>query len=123
MYDLFHNEVMNIFLFQFVTIAIINGCNSIEQIHDDILTECIGLHVKIKLHSIRDDLLSIERYIRNMPPVFTAVGFFRINRGLYSTFCSVLVTYFVIIIQFNSVSISNSASSGVIHRNLTNKTD
>lgn len=92
-------------MFQIFSISIINGCEKIEQKHSDLLWECSRLQTEIKNEEVRKDLQNVENFIRNLPPVFTAAGFFRINQGLFSSLCSALVTYLIVIIQFNTVNV------------------
>lgn len=92
-------------LFQMFTISIIKGCDKIEKKHADLLWECSRLQVEINNESVRNDLHNVEDYIRNLPPVFTAAGFFRLNQRLFSSLSSALVTYVIVIIQFNTVGV------------------
>lgn len=79
------------------------------------------MHIEIKNDLKRDDLQRVENYIRNMPPVFTAAGFFQLNQGLFATFCSVFVSYFIIVIQFSTVADAPSTmNSDVATMNLSN---
>lgn len=99
-------------------INIINGCDRIEKKYNDLLCECCHLQVEIKNDLMRNELQTVENFIRKLPPVFTAAGFFRINQGLYSSLCSTLVSYLIVIIQFNSVNVGSTntnCSQNVMH--------
>lgn len=118
--SLWCTEDLLFILFQVFAISIINGCDKIEQKYLFLLSECSELHIKIKEDSRRDDLQSVENYVRNLPPVFTAAGFFQLNQRLLSSFCSTSVTYIIIFIQFAIVGIGElKASSGLLNLNLT----
>lgn len=114
-----HEKLIFFLLFQIFTIIIINGCGRIEEIYSDIISECYYLDIEIKSESVRNDLKTIENCIRNVPPVFTAAGFFRLNQGLFSTFCSILVTYFIIIIQFNNANDDSTPAKFDLATNLS----
>lgn len=102
------NLYLCIQLFQIFSIRIINGCDKIEKKYTDLLFECSHWRVEIKDESLRNELQSVENYIRNLPPVFSAAGFFQLNQGLYSSICSALVTYFIVIIQFSQANVKNN---------------
>lgn len=74
------------------------------------LLECFKLHTQVKDKSARDDLHLFENYVRKFPPVLTAADVFQLNQGLYSAFCSALVTYLIVLIQFNAVNIGSNYS-------------
>lgn len=71
--------------------------------HGQLLSKCFKLHIEINNESDQDDLQRIERYFRKYPPIFTAAGYFQMNQGLFSSFCSEVVTYIIIIVQLISV--------------------
>lgn len=96
---------------QVFSISIINGCDRVERKYFDLLYECSQLQIEIKEDAFRNDLLLFENFVRNQPPVFTAAGFFRLNKGLYSSLCSALVTYLIVIIQFNTVNAGHSVTN------------
>lgn len=114
------------FFFQIFSTIIISGCCKVHQKYSELLTECFHLHINIIKDSVRNDLQLVENYVRNMPPIFTAAGFFQLNQGLYSSFCSAAVTYLIVIIQFTNVSVGSFDSNGSEHtvhvpkKNLTN---
>lgn len=110
-FKLFITFIENDVLLQIFVITIINGCSRIETKYSEILVYCSHLQIKIREKLLRKELQSVENYIRNSPPVFTAAGFFRLNQGLFSTFCSVIVTYFIIILQFNNENDSPTTQS------------
>lgn len=83
---------------------IINGCSRIEEMYVNLLSELAHLQAARQLTSFQSNLFMLESCIRNNPPVFTAAGFFKINQSLYSSICSELVTYIIVIIQFNNVN-------------------
>lgn len=95
----------NLFLFQAFSTSIIVGCNRIEMKHAKLLSTCHHLHVKIRNDFIRNDLQSVTDYIKDLPPVITAAGFFQVNLKLFSSFFSILITYMIIIIQFSSIKL------------------
>lgn len=82
-----------------------------EKKYFELLSECTHLQVEIKKDTIRDDILLFENFVRNQPPILTAAGFFRLNQGLYSSVCSALVTYLIVIIQFNNVNVGYNTAN------------
>lgn len=92
-----------------------------EGKYKELLMGCSTLHVKIKDDEVRKDLESVENYYRKLSPVFTAAGFFQLNQGLFSTFCSAIVSYLIIIIQFKNgnIGVSYTNSSNILHENLS----
>lgn len=88
-----------------MSIYIINGCCRVENKYNNLLMECASLHMKITNEEVRKDFESLEIYYRNSRPVFSAAGFFHLNQELFSTFCSAIVSYLIIIIQLRSVDV------------------
>lgn len=67
------------------------------------------MHTQITNESEREDLLQVEYLIENYPPVFTAAGFFQLNQRLFSSFCSVVVTYIIVIFQYISGNMESNS--------------
>lgn len=91
---------------QIFAVIIINGCNDIELKHAKLLSSCYALHIKVNNNFSRNDLIEIMDYIKDQAPVFTADGYFQLNRKLISSFCQIVITYLIVIFQFSSQNCS-----------------
>lgn len=80
--------------------AIIAGCDGIERQHNKLLSACNFIQSEIEDLRLRTEIRILSDFIRDLPPKFSAGGFFEINRNIISAFLSALVSYLIIIIQF-----------------------
>lgn len=61
---------------------------------------CYELQSKTIDNFVRDKLINLTNYIKELPPKITAFGFFDVNQAIFSSIISTLVAYIVIILQF-----------------------
>nr|CAI5826274.1 unnamed protein product [Callosobruchus analis] len=79
------------------------SCDSVEDCGMEIVKSCYDLHHKAKYDLIKERLLLLLMYAKRWRPICSVAGICHMNKGLMVTVLSTVVTYFVVIIQFNSV--------------------
>nr|ALR72586.1 putative gustatory receptor GR9 [Colaphellus bowringi] len=78
------------------------SCDGVERCADRIVTTCYMNLDILEKSPIREEILSFTEYVEQLTPVFSAVGFFQVNQKVLSSLFSAVISYFIIIIQFNS---------------------
>ncbi|XP_074028945.1 uncharacterized protein [Leptinotarsa decemlineata] len=88
-------------LYSLSTVAIVMACNGVEKTGRNIVTICYLSHHVLEKSPIRDEILSFADFAEHLIPQFSAAGFFQVNQKVLSSVFSAVITYFIIIIQFN----------------------
>ncbi|KAJ8947992.1 hypothetical protein NQ314_008508 [Rhamnusium bicolor] len=85
-------------------VMIIFSCDlAIKEIHK-LLTNCYRVEEMLPLNSKeKEELRSLRSLIKDKRPSFTAAEFFQIKRSTLLSIFATTTTYFIIIIQFNSL--------------------
>lgn len=91
-----------IFVFQIATASMIQECDKVEKCFSKILVTCNYLQTQIVDPKLRQELIILSNFIKDLFPKFTAAGFFQLNKGLFSSLLSALVSYLIILIQFKA---------------------
>ncbi|KAG5878404.1 hypothetical protein JTB14_029677 [Gonioctena quinquepunctata] len=65
------------------------------------------LHESSENMLVRDQLMLLADYAEQWKPTFTAGGFYDVNQSCISSIFSAIITYLVIIIQFNMVLVDD----------------
>uniref|UniRef100_A0A6P7G3L3 Gustatory and pheromone receptor 39a-like n=1 Tax=Diabrotica virgifera virgifera TaxID=50390 RepID=A0A6P7G3L3_DIAVI len=84
-------------------LSLIMSCNSVEVNGQSFIKTCYLLHETVEEQEEKDHLLLLAKYGQLWRPIFTAAGFYDVNQSSLSSIFSALITYLVIIIQFNMV--------------------
>ncbi|KAG5878405.1 hypothetical protein JTB14_029678 [Gonioctena quinquepunctata] len=91
------------------------ACDSVEQSGKQIIKTCFILHESSENLLVRDQLMILATYAKQWKPTFTAGGFFDVNQSCISSIFSAIITYLVIIIQFNMVLVDDGPYSLTIN--------
>ncbi|XP_056631925.1 uncharacterized protein LOC130442002 [Diorhabda sublineata] len=83
------------------TIAIVISCDRVEKTARRIVSACYLKPGLLDRTPIRDDIIFFAEFTEKLIPSFSAAGFFQINQNILSTLFSAIITYLIIIIQFN----------------------
>lgn len=75
-------------------------CDVVENQGKRIMKSCYLLHESCEEENIQKQLLTFAMYAEKWRPVFTAGGFYDINRTCLATIFTSIMTYLVIIFQF-----------------------
>lgn len=84
------------------TTAIVMSCDAVEQTGDNCITTCYILQTKLRKSPLRSELLFLALYVEKLKPKFSAAGFYQVNQLILAGIFSVVITYAIICIQFNS---------------------
>lgn len=81
------------------------SCDVIEKSSTKTIKICYNYYDgSSKDDVIYDDLFAVAKFLEGIKPVFTAAGFYSINRGTIVKVFSALTTYMIIILQFNTTN-------------------
>ncbi|CAH2004723.1 unnamed protein product [Acanthoscelides obtectus] len=86
---------------QFPMIMTIMSFDAIERSGAAVINTCYLLHSRAASENVMEHLRNLTVYTERWRPTFTAAGFYTVNRSCIPSIFSSLVTYLVIIIQFN----------------------
>lgn len=76
-------------------------CESIEQSGENAIKNCYSIHGIIEDDLVREYLLLLVKYLKHRKPVLSAAGFFNVNQRTLPTLISAIVTYLVLVAQFD----------------------
>ncbi|KAJ8954998.1 hypothetical protein NQ318_000430 [Aromia moschata] len=83
------------------TIVIVMSCDGVEKCGQQIVKTCFLYREVMEKPALKDDLVLFAKFVKQLSPKFSAAGFFQINQSLLSALFSAVMTYLIIIIQFN----------------------
>lgn len=89
-----------LFSFQIATAVIVMCSDGIELNGKEIVNTC-HLYRNHKRISREKEMTALVIYLTELTPQLSAAGFFRINQKMLSTIFSAVITYLIVIIQFN----------------------
>ncbi|CAH1155007.1 unnamed protein product [Phaedon cochleariae] len=96
----FINTLYSVF-YSTASVSIVMSCDRLEKIGQNMVTTCYLYRNIFEKTTVTNEFVSLAEYTNNMIPTFSAAGFFQVNQQLMSTLISAIITYFIIIIQFN----------------------
>nr|APC94333.1 gustatory receptor 3 [Pyrrhalta aenescens] len=99
------NTLKCIFPIPFVLYLIVlaMACDAVEKSGKRVIKTCYLFVEELKDAAKKEQLRLLARYAEQWCPVFSAAGFYDINQSCLTSIFSAILTYFVIIIQFNMV--------------------
>ncbi|XP_074035664.1 uncharacterized protein [Leptinotarsa decemlineata] len=120
------SEISNLLLLEcgnkFVSLVIlVMACESVEQSGKRIVKTCYSIHESVENTLVRQQLELLVQYAEQWKPRFSAGGFYDINQSCLSSIFSAIITYLVIIIQFNMVLVDEKDEPPT-EKNVTLKT-
>lgn len=83
------------------TITIVMACENVQKAGKEIILNCYLYQDQIDSLEARQELLAFCDYAKHLIPTFSAAGFFTLNQHTLSSLFTALITYLIIIIQFN----------------------
>jgi hypothetical protein len=107
-----HEAIATAFTFFFYAVLLYMFCNS----GHNMTTECEKIQDVLLTHKptnptalarVNGELRLFLRCVRSVPPLATLSGYVTINRRVFLHLTGVLVTYLIILVQFNISSIQN----------------
>nr|CAI5822350.1 unnamed protein product [Callosobruchus analis] len=94
--------------------------DAIERSGLMVINTCYLLHSRAASDGVKERLHTLIVYMEKWRPTFSAAGFYTVNRTCISSIFSSLVTYLVIVIQFNSMFNSPGTSNqAAVHTNVS----
>lgn len=84
------------------TAVVVMSCDAVEKSAERLATTCCILQGGINDLKMREELLYLRNYVEHLKPTFSAAGFYRVNQYTLAGIFSVLLTYTIICIQFNT---------------------
>ncbi|XP_066153972.1 uncharacterized protein [Euwallacea fornicatus] len=94
-------NVIYLLFYTMCNVQVVMSCNSILKCSKKIWTTCLILHQQTESVEIREVYLILSHFIQGLSPEFSAAGFWIVNQSVLSTLFSSVMTYLIIIIQFN----------------------
>nr|WJJ63347.1 gustatory receptor 7 [Pachyrhinus yasumatsui] len=88
-------------LYVVCTTRIVMACDSVEISGRNIQKTCLILYENCEKCETKEEFYRLENYVQGLCPEFSAAGFWHINQRVLSTLFSSVMTYLIIIIQFN----------------------
>uniref|UniRef100_A0A6P7G3H0 Gustatory receptor 2a n=1 Tax=Diabrotica virgifera virgifera TaxID=50390 RepID=A0A6P7G3H0_DIAVI len=89
--------------FTIFLVVLVMACDAVESSGNQIIKTCHILSETLQDADHKEHLLLLAKYAQHWRPVFSAAGFYDVNQSCLSSIFSAVVTYLVIIIQFNMV--------------------
>lgn len=102
---------------QMCNIQIVMSCQRVLEANNQVWKTCLILHQEMKTPELRDEYLTLAYFVQGLylifeifkldqsvvglSPQFSATGFWMVNQTNLSTLFSSVMTYLIIIIQFN----------------------
>lgn len=77
------------------------SCDALENSGKKVINTCYILHEGTDSRLVKDHLLQMAEYAEKWRPTLSAAGFYNINQSTLSAVFEAIITYLVIIIQFN----------------------
>ncbi|KAJ8955005.1 hypothetical protein NQ318_000437 [Aromia moschata] len=85
----------------FGPVTLLFCCDLVVTESKKLLSTCYKLQIYLPADSKEGKQLArLENLIRSKPPVFTAAGFFPVNRTTLLYLVNTITTYFIVAIQF-----------------------
>lgn len=78
------------------------SCDAVEKSGEKFITTCYVLQTGLGRSLLRTELLYLAHYAENLKPKFSAAGFYQVNQLILAGIFSVVTTYAIISIQFNT---------------------
>lgn len=83
-------------------IILLFSCHRVEQTGHQFINECYFVQESVPNQwDVRIEILIAAKCAKNLKPIFSAAGMFDLNRGTICMVFSALMTYLIIVIQFN----------------------
>ncbi|KAJ8922949.1 hypothetical protein NQ315_001495 [Exocentrus adspersus] len=95
-----HNIVASVILI-ISMVVLIMSCNSVEVSGDKLVRTCYMLHEGCDSQPVKDQVMQLAEYAEQWKPNLSAAGFYNVNQSTLSAIFEAVITYLVIIIQFN----------------------
>lgn len=77
------------------------SCDALEASGKKVIKTCYILHESAEGRLVKDHLLQMAQYAEQWRPTLSAAGFYNVNQSTLSAIFEAIITYLVIIIQFN----------------------
>ncbi|KAJ8924248.1 hypothetical protein NQ315_007040 [Exocentrus adspersus] len=77
------------------------SCNSVETSGAKLTKTCYMLHEGCNSQLVKEQLMQLAEYVEQWKPNLSAAGFYNVNQSTLSAVFEAIITYLVIIIQFN----------------------
>ncbi|KAJ8947251.1 hypothetical protein NQ314_008650 [Rhamnusium bicolor] len=97
----FVNYALYSTIYTISTIAIVMSCDGVEESGKKIVKTCFLYQEVLEKPWLKQDLILFAKFTKQLAPKFSAAGFFQINQSVLSTLFSAVITYLIIILQFN----------------------
>ncbi|CAH1112671.1 unnamed protein product [Psylliodes chrysocephalus] len=91
------SSVCNLIVMVLVTMS----CDAVDKASNQLSKTCYWLHEIIDDQEVKNKLLVLVKYEEEWRPIFSAGGFFNVNQSCLTTFFSSIITYLVLIVQYN----------------------
>ncbi|XP_018566104.1 gustatory and pheromone receptor 39a-like [Anoplophora glabripennis] len=82
-------------------IVLIISCDGLEASGKKVIKTCYIMHESTESRLVKDHLLQMAQYAEQWRPTLSAAGFYNVNQSTLSAIFEAIITYLVIIIQFN----------------------
>ncbi|CAH0564109.1 unnamed protein product [Brassicogethes aeneus] len=93
---------VHVSLFMTCSVNIIFACHWATEEGRNLIKTCQEVELRCSFSSRRIELSLLSTHLYYEDPVFTAAGFFRINKGTTMLLISSTVNYFIVLVQLNS---------------------
>ncbi|KAJ8937834.1 hypothetical protein NQ318_016714 [Aromia moschata] len=87
--------------FQVAVSGLLMACDKVEKSSAKITATCYMRLDGLECPAVRDEIILMAKYVTELAPKLSAAGFFQLNQYFMSTIFSSLMTYLIILIQFN----------------------
>ncbi|XP_057658185.1 uncharacterized protein LOC130895082 [Diorhabda carinulata] len=79
------------------------SCNSVEITGYSLIKTCYLVHETASSNIDKEHLMLLVGYIDEWKPIFSACGYYDVNQSSLSSIFSAIITYLIVLIQFNMV--------------------
>lgn len=87
-------------IFQIFSVIIVMSCDAVEKSVEKFITTCYILPTARS--PLRAELHNLANYAEKLRPTFSAAGFYQMNQMTLTRILTVVTTYTIISIQFNT---------------------
>lgn len=82
--------------------VLVLSCNDVQIYGEKFVTTCNILQASLRRSSLRSELQNLAQYSGKLKPIISAGGLYPVNQGVLAGIISVITTYSIIFIQFNT---------------------
>lgn len=78
------------------------SCDKVQRSAEKVISVCCSKQATGDNQMVVDEFVGLTYFVKHLYPVFTACGFFDVNRTVLPSFMSGLASYTIIVIQFKN---------------------